>query len=61
MVMRNDHPKLAQEAAIVMPKDMQLPNNDMPTFGRPSDQRGGPGFRMEPGRWLVWAQVRAEA
>ena len=32
MVMRNDHPKLAQEAAIVMPKDLQLPNNDLPNW-----------------------------
>ena len=42
MVLRNDHPKLAQEPAIVMPKDMQLPINDMPTLGDPRTSVVGP-------------------
>ncbi len=42
MVMRNDHPKLVQEAAIVMPKDLQLPNNDLPNLGDPRTSVAGP-------------------
>jgi periplasmic protein TonB len=42
MVLRNDHPKLQQEAAIVMPKDLQLPNNDLPNLGDPRTSVAGP-------------------
>ena len=42
MVIRNDHPKLAQEAAIMMPKDLQLPNNDLPNLGDPRTSVVGP-------------------
>jgi len=42
VVIRNDHPQLAQEAAIVMPKDLQLPNNDMPNLGDPRTSVAGP-------------------
>src|ERR1700691_1219456 len=35
MVAVNEHPKLAQEAAIMMPKDLQLPNTNMPNLGDP--------------------------
>jgi periplasmic protein TonB len=42
MVSRNDHPRLAQEAAIVMPKDLQLPNNDLPNLGDPRTSVAGP-------------------
>jgi protein TonB len=42
MLIRNDHPKLAQEAAIVMPKDLQLPNNDLPNLGDPRTTVVGP-------------------
>ena len=42
MVLRNDHPQLAQEAAIVMPKDLQLPNNDLPNLGDPRTSVVGP-------------------
>jgi TonB family protein len=42
MVAVNEHPKLAQEAAIVMPKDLQLPNNNMPNLGDPRTSVAGP-------------------
>jgi periplasmic protein TonB len=42
MVVKNDHPKLTQEAAIVMPKDLQLPNNNMPNLGDPRTSIAGP-------------------
>jgi protein TonB len=42
MVVANDHPKLTQEAAIMMPKDIQLPNNDMPNLGDPRTSVAGP-------------------
>jgi protein TonB len=42
MVIRNDHPKLAQEAAIVMPKDLQLATNDLPNLGDPRTSVAGP-------------------
>ena len=42
MVAVNEHPKLAQEAAIVMPKDLQLPNNTMPNLGDPRTSVAGP-------------------
>jgi periplasmic protein TonB len=42
MVVKNDHPKLTQEAAIVMPKDLQLPNNNMPNLGDPRTSVAGP-------------------
>jgi protein TonB len=42
MVAVNEHPKLAQEAAIMMPKELQLPNNDMPNLGDPRTSVSGP-------------------
>jgi periplasmic protein TonB len=42
MVAVNEHPKLSQEAAIVMPKDLQLPNNNMPNLGDPRTSVAGP-------------------
>jgi periplasmic protein TonB len=42
MVAVNQHPKLAQEAAIMMPKDLQLPNNTMPNLGDPRTNVAGP-------------------
>jgi periplasmic protein TonB len=42
MVAVNEHPKLSQEAAIMMPKELQLPNNDMPNLGDPRTSVSGP-------------------
>jgi periplasmic protein TonB len=42
MVIRNAHPLMPQEAAIVMPKDLQLPNNDLPNLGDPRTSVVGP-------------------
>jgi protein TonB len=42
MVVVKDHPKLAEEAAIMMPKDLQLPNNTMPNLGDPRTSVAGP-------------------
>ena len=42
MVVENEHPKLTQEPAIVMPKDLQLPNNNMPNLGDPRTSVAGP-------------------
>jgi protein TonB len=42
MVVKNQHPTLTQEAAIVMPKDLQLPNNNMPNLGDPRTSVAGP-------------------
>jgi protein TonB len=42
MVAVNEHPKLAQEAAIMMPKDLLLPNNNMPNWGDPRTSVAGP-------------------
>ena len=42
MVVVNEHPKLAQDAAIMVPKDLQLPNNTMPNLGDPRTSVAGP-------------------
>jgi periplasmic protein TonB len=42
MVIKNDHPKLAEEPAIMMPKDIQLPNNNLPNLGDPRTSIVGP-------------------
>jgi TonB family protein len=42
MLAVNEHPKLVQEPAIVMPKDMQLLTNDMPNLGDPRTSVAGP-------------------
>ena len=42
MVIKNDHPKLAVEPAIMMPKDIQLPNNNLPNLGDPRTTVVGP-------------------
>jgi TonB family protein len=42
MVVKNQHPTLTQEAAIMMPKDLQLPNNNMPNLGDPRTSVAGP-------------------
>ncbi len=47
MVAVNEHPKLAQEAAIMMPKDLQLPNNDDAESGRSADERSRPGCQRK--------------
>ncbi len=47
MVIKNDHPKLAVDPAIMMPKDIQLPNNNLPNLGDPTDQRRRSGFQRQ--------------
>jgi TonB family protein len=42
MVIKNDHPKLAVDPAIMMPKDIQLPNNNLPNLGDPRTSIVGP-------------------
>jgi TonB family protein len=42
MVIKNDHPKLAVDPAIMMPKDIQLPNNNLPNLGDPRTTVVGP-------------------
>ena len=42
MVIKNDHPKLTAEPAIMMPKDIQLPNNNLPNLGDPRTSVVGP-------------------
>jgi protein TonB len=42
MVIQNDHPKLAVEPAIMMPKDIQLPTNNLPNLGDPRTNVVGP-------------------
>ncbi len=42
MVIKNDHPKLTVDPAIMMPKDIQLPNNNMPNLGDPRTSVVGP-------------------
>jgi periplasmic protein TonB len=42
MMAVNDHPKYAEEAAIMMPKELQLPNNTMPNLGDPRTSVAGP-------------------
>jgi TonB family protein len=42
MVVVNEHPKLTQEPAIMMPKDIQLPDNNMPNLGDPRTSVAGP-------------------
>ena len=42
MVIKNDHPKLAVEPTIMMPKDIQLPNNNLPNLGDPRTSVVGP-------------------
>ena len=48
MVIKNDHPKLAVDPAINMPKDIIVPNQNMPDLGNPKSaivgpQSNGPG------------------
>jgi TonB family protein len=42
MVIQNDHPKLAVEPSIMMPKDIQLPTNNLPNLGDPRTNVVGP-------------------
>jgi periplasmic protein TonB len=42
MVIKNDHPKLAVDPTIMMPKDIQLPNNNLPNLGDPRTSVVGP-------------------
>jgi periplasmic protein TonB len=42
MVIVNEHPKLAVDPAIMMPKDIQLPNNNLPNLGDPRTSVVGP-------------------
>jgi protein TonB len=42
MVIKNDHPKLVADPAIMMPKDIQLPNNNLPNLGDPRTSIVGP-------------------
>ena len=42
MVIVNEHPKLAADPAIMMPKDIQLPNNNLPNLGDPRTSVVGP-------------------
>jgi TonB family protein len=38
-IVRNDHPKLAVEPTIIMPKNIPLPNADMPNIGMPTSSQ----------------------
>jgi len=38
-IVRNDHPKLAVEPTIIMPKNITLPNADMPNIGMPTSSQ----------------------
>jgi periplasmic protein TonB len=42
MVIKNDHPKLVADPSIMMPKDIQLPNNNLPNLGDPRTSVVGP-------------------
>ncbi len=42
MVIKNDKPKLAMDPAIMMPKDLQLPTNNLPNLGDPRTSVVGP-------------------
>jgi periplasmic protein TonB len=42
MVIKNDHPKLTADPSIMMPKDIQLPNNNLPNLGDPRTSIVGP-------------------
>jgi protein TonB len=42
MVVKNDHPKLVEDPAIMMPKDLQLPNPNLPNLGDPKTSVVGP-------------------
>jgi protein TonB len=42
MVIENSHPKLAAEPSINMPKDIQLPNSNIPSLGDPRTSVAGP-------------------
>ncbi len=42
MVIVNEKPKLAVDPAIMMPKDIQLPNNNLPNLGDPRTTVTGP-------------------
>ena len=42
MVIKNDKPKLAMDPSIMMPKDIQLPNNNLPNLGDPRTSVVGP-------------------
>jgi periplasmic protein TonB len=42
MVIKNDKPKLAMDPSIMMPKDLQLPTNNLPNLGDPRTSVVGP-------------------
>ena len=42
MVVKNDHPKLTEEPAIMVPKNIQLANNNLPNLGDPRTSVVGP-------------------
>lgn len=42
MVIKNDHPKLTEEPAINLPKNIQLPNTNLPNLGDPRTSVVGP-------------------
>jgi TonB family protein len=42
MVVVNDHPKLTQEPAIMLPKNVQIANNNLPNLGNPQTSVVGP-------------------
>ena len=42
MVIKNDKPKLAMDPSIMMPKDIQLPTNNLPNLGDPRTTVVGP-------------------
>jgi periplasmic protein TonB len=42
MVIKNDNPKLAVDPAIMMPKDIKLPDNNLPNLGDPRTNVVGP-------------------
>lgn len=42
MVIKNDHPKLVADPSIMMPKEIQLPNSNLPNLGDPKTSVVGP-------------------
>jgi periplasmic protein TonB len=42
MVIKNDHPKLVEDPSINLPKEIQMPNNNLPNLGDPRTPVVGP-------------------
>jgi protein TonB len=61
MVIENNHPKLAAAPSIVMPKDIQLPNSNLPSLGDPRTWVSGQEAASAQASGAAMVRVKAAA